>query len=284
MPAKPGAYVPVPHVARRRRPRAPAAGGHPEPEGQRRPNRRPVRPRPEGANRARSRSASPPGPLRLFKAGLGDQAAWFLPYALVGLLAFALLLIPALLARVRGVSAQEPPHGAARPAPGGTAGAGRLVRGRGGRAERVQGDRPPLLRLRAGPGCGSDGGRGGVRVREARRGSAADPRDRAGAAGDRRHDRGADRAHAPAALHGVVHPLPDRRGRAQLGRARASRRLAALRPRRSASWCCSPPRPPTPARAGWPRSRAPSRWRGRATTPAKADMASQRARSASTKP
>jgi len=34
-----------------------------------------------------------PGPLRLFHVGLGDQAAWMLPFALVGLLALGLLLI-----------------------------------------------------------------------------------------------------------------------------------------------------------------------------------------------
>ncbi len=35
----------------------------------------------------------PPGPLRLFHIGLGDQAAWMLPFALVGLLSLGLLLI-----------------------------------------------------------------------------------------------------------------------------------------------------------------------------------------------
>ncbi len=100
VPAKPGAYVPVPHV------RAGAGLGHPPlaatlslkgaapkpPPGPAPTGGREPRPIPFGKS---------PGPLRLFKAGLGDQAAWFLPYALVGLLAFALLLIPALLARVR---------------------------------------------------------------------------------------------------------------------------------------------------------------------------------------
>jgi 4-amino-4-deoxy-L-arabinose transferase-like glycosyltransferase len=40
-----------------------------------------------------------PGPLRLFRHGLGDQAAWYLPYALFGVLGFALLLATLLLAR-----------------------------------------------------------------------------------------------------------------------------------------------------------------------------------------
>jgi 4-amino-4-deoxy-L-arabinose transferase-like glycosyltransferase len=35
----------------------------------------------------------PPGPLRLFHVGLGDQAGWMLPFALFGLLSLGLLLI-----------------------------------------------------------------------------------------------------------------------------------------------------------------------------------------------
>jgi 4-amino-4-deoxy-L-arabinose transferase-like glycosyltransferase len=35
----------------------------------------------------------PPGPLRLFHIGLGDQAGWMLPFALFGLLSLALLLL-----------------------------------------------------------------------------------------------------------------------------------------------------------------------------------------------
>jgi 4-amino-4-deoxy-L-arabinose transferase-like glycosyltransferase len=35
----------------------------------------------------------PVGPLRLFERGLGNQGAWLLPFALVGLLAFALLVL-----------------------------------------------------------------------------------------------------------------------------------------------------------------------------------------------
>jgi 4-amino-4-deoxy-L-arabinose transferase-like glycosyltransferase len=35
----------------------------------------------------------PPGPLRLFHVGLGDQAGWMLPFALFGLISLALLLL-----------------------------------------------------------------------------------------------------------------------------------------------------------------------------------------------
>ncbi len=101
VPAKPGAYVPVtsthvgaglghpPLVATRRLGgEAPKPPPGPAPTGGREP-----RPIPFG---------KPPGPLRLFRLGLGDQASWYLPYALVGALALALLLIGALLARWRG--------------------------------------------------------------------------------------------------------------------------------------------------------------------------------------
>ena len=171
-----------------------------------------------------------------------------------------------------------PPYGAARPPPGGAAGAGRLVRGRGGRAERLQGDRAPLLRLRAGPGGRRDGRRRGVRVREARRRPPADPRDPAGAAGDRRDDRGADRAHAPAALHGVVHPLPDRRGRAQLGGARPLQAAGGTgRDGRLPGDAGDPRRLCQHELAGPGRGDLPG-GRARATTPAKASTASHRAR------
>ncbi len=42
----------------------------------------------------------PPGPLRLFEAGLGDQGGWMLPFALLGMLALALaiLIAPRVLA------------------------------------------------------------------------------------------------------------------------------------------------------------------------------------------
>jgi 4-amino-4-deoxy-L-arabinose transferase-like glycosyltransferase len=37
----------------------------------------------------------PPGPLRLFEAGLGDQGGWMLPFALIGMLALALAILAA---------------------------------------------------------------------------------------------------------------------------------------------------------------------------------------------
>ena len=77
-------------VSRRRRAPAPA----------KRPRRTP---RPKAPNstvllpngRARNPIAfgGPAGPLRLFGKGLGDQGAWLLPFALVGLLALALLVL-----------------------------------------------------------------------------------------------------------------------------------------------------------------------------------------------
>ncbi|HUH81021.1 MAG TPA: glycosyltransferase family 39 protein [Solirubrobacteraceae bacterium] len=107
VPTKPGAYVPIPHVRRgaglghpplaatvRLKGAAPKPPPGPAPTGGREP-----RPIPFGKS---------PGPLRLFRFGLGDQAAWFLPYALVGLVGFALLLGPGLLARARsGAGAEE---------------------------------------------------------------------------------------------------------------------------------------------------------------------------------
>ncbi len=47
----------------------------------------------------------PPGPLRLFHVGLGDQAGWMLPFALFGLLGVALLVVPA----SAGVTHRLPP-------------------------------------------------------------------------------------------------------------------------------------------------------------------------------
>jgi 4-amino-4-deoxy-L-arabinose transferase-like glycosyltransferase len=55
---------------------------------------RPVFPpsRREARNRLPVPFGGPPGPFRLFGVGLGDQAAWILPFALVGLLAALALL------------------------------------------------------------------------------------------------------------------------------------------------------------------------------------------------
>jgi 4-amino-4-deoxy-L-arabinose transferase-like glycosyltransferase len=89
---KPGARVPLPHHAStaKPKPKTPAA--------------KPPAPKPPAPQPASSKSSStsrrakypipfggPPSPLRLFGTGLGDQAAWMLPFALFGLLAVALL-------------------------------------------------------------------------------------------------------------------------------------------------------------------------------------------------
>jgi 4-amino-4-deoxy-L-arabinose transferase-like glycosyltransferase len=57
----------------------------------------------------------PPGPLRLFEAGLGDQGGWMLPFALLGMLALAL----AVLIEPKGPG---PDATVGSPAPDGTAG------------------------------------------------------------------------------------------------------------------------------------------------------------------
>jgi 4-amino-4-deoxy-L-arabinose transferase-like glycosyltransferase len=49
--------------------------------------------RPSGRNANPIPFGGPPGPFRLFGVGLGDQAAWMLPFALLGLLALALLVL-----------------------------------------------------------------------------------------------------------------------------------------------------------------------------------------------
>jgi 4-amino-4-deoxy-L-arabinose transferase-like glycosyltransferase len=46
-----------------------------------------------GRNRSPIPFGGPPGPLRLFGKGLGDQAGWLLPLAVLGLLALALLAV-----------------------------------------------------------------------------------------------------------------------------------------------------------------------------------------------
>jgi len=106
VPAKPGAYVPVPHV------RAGGGLGHPPLAATVRLKgaapKPPPGPAPTGGREPRPIPfGKSPGPLRLFRFGLGDQAAWFLPYALVGLVAFAVLLIPAVLARMRSAGGER---------------------------------------------------------------------------------------------------------------------------------------------------------------------------------
>jgi 4-amino-4-deoxy-L-arabinose transferase-like glycosyltransferase len=64
--------------------------------------------RASGRNRNPIPFGGAPGPLRLFGVGLGDQAAWMLPFALLGLLALALLIL-------RDWRAPEPPTELERP-------------------------------------------------------------------------------------------------------------------------------------------------------------------------
>src|ERR1019366_6938013 len=106
---KPGARVPLPHHSStaKPKPKTPAA--------------KPPAPKPASSqSSSTSRRAKypipfggPPGPLRLFGTGLGDQAAWMLPFALFGLLAVALL---AWVDR-RRTSASEGAHGDANVTP-----------------------------------------------------------------------------------------------------------------------------------------------------------------------
>jgi 4-amino-4-deoxy-L-arabinose transferase-like glycosyltransferase len=86
---KPGARVPLAHHASDIRPLGPKPGAaaHPQapattPSAAKSHSHRDRYPIPFGG---------PPGPLRLFGIGLGDQAGWLLPFALFGLLAVALL-------------------------------------------------------------------------------------------------------------------------------------------------------------------------------------------------
>ncbi len=105
-PVRPGGYVPIAHErisdaaaeAHHVHAPPPAPGEHiPTPE----PVSAPV------AVKGRAKEPTPfgpsPNPLRLFGAGLGDQDGWMLPFALFGLLAMALLVVPVrLTGRRRG--------------------------------------------------------------------------------------------------------------------------------------------------------------------------------------
>ena len=214
----------------------------------------------------------PPGPLRLFHVGLGDQAGWMLPFALFGLL---------------GVGAARPVAGSQQSLTRRLAAllrAGRVVPGRGGGAEPVQGNRAPLLRLGAGTGHGSDGGSGRVALRGARARArhAPDLGPRADGLRGREHRGRAGRADAPRALPGMVHPPA--RGRSRRGRCARCWPCAAWRCRRSRSrsCCCSSRRPPTRPPPGWRRPRARSPPPDPGTTPAPAPTASTPATRAST--
>ena len=94
------------------------------------------------SKRVRSRSAAAPGPLRLFRWGFGDQGAWMLAFALVGLVAIAITRPARRDPQTRGVDRFR-----------------RVLPVRGGVPEHVQGHRAPLLRLGAGPRGGGHGRR-----------------------------------------------------------------------------------------------------------------------------
>jgi hypothetical protein len=100
VPVLPGAFVPAPR-------RSGGGGnlGHPPLAATQRLKGAIPRP-PPGAAPTNGREprviafGTAPGPIRLFRRGLGDQGAWYLPYALFGALGFApLLLATTLLAR-----------------------------------------------------------------------------------------------------------------------------------------------------------------------------------------
>ena len=110
---RPGASVPRP------RPAAPAAPTHAPAAGARAAKAQPSADEggpilPDGRHTNPIPFGGPPGPLRLFGLGLGDQAGWLLPLALFGLLAIALLVLSD---RVRGADprGEPPPAGSAVP-------------------------------------------------------------------------------------------------------------------------------------------------------------------------
>jgi 4-amino-4-deoxy-L-arabinose transferase-like glycosyltransferase len=96
-PVRPGGYVPV---AQERAADAAAGAAHvhapPPAPGEHIPKPEPTSPL--VVTRGRAKEPTPfgpsPNPLRLFGTGLGDQDGWMLPFALFGLLAVALLVLP----------------------------------------------------------------------------------------------------------------------------------------------------------------------------------------------
>jgi 4-amino-4-deoxy-L-arabinose transferase-like glycosyltransferase len=60
----------------------------------------------------------PPGPLRLWEAGLGDQAGWLLPFALLGMLAVALAILSARGTPAPREEGRSAPREEGRSAPG----------------------------------------------------------------------------------------------------------------------------------------------------------------------
>ena len=97
-PCEPGAYVPIAPAERIADAAAEAHARHAPPAGPGRAHTharaRLGRPWPvKGRAKEPIPFGDSPNPLRLFGAGLGDQAGWLLPFALFGLLAMALLVV-----------------------------------------------------------------------------------------------------------------------------------------------------------------------------------------------
>ena len=163
----------------------------------------------------------------------------------------------------------------ARPAPGRAARARRLVRRRGGRAEPVQGDRPPLLRLGArAPAPAAMAGAGAVAFGELARRRAASWASGADRVRARRHRL------AQVVLMHREHYMHVVRARAVAGGAALAFVRCAAAPagragdRAGVRCCCSSRRPPTPPPPGSRPSRAPSPPPARTPSPARVGSAS----------
>ncbi len=95
IPVGTGALVHLPPVKPGKPPAAPASSLRSVARAPRAPGARPPSPvLPNGRDRNPIAFGGPPGPLRLFGTGLGDQGGWILPFALFGLLGVAITLLP----------------------------------------------------------------------------------------------------------------------------------------------------------------------------------------------
>jgi 4-amino-4-deoxy-L-arabinose transferase-like glycosyltransferase len=160
-----------------------------------------------------------PRPLRLFGHGLGDQAAWLLPFAVFGLLALIALVVPDLRRRGGAAAPRAPRRRPPRPAAGVPARLRRLVLRRARRAQRLQGHHPPLLRLRPRARHRRNVRRRRGRLDRARPRAPAAARPAARRLRARRHRRHPARADAPRALHAGLCARAGRRRRPRPARA-----------------------------------------------------------------